>query len=390
MTAPSAIDLADGSAEGRLHTLLEGDGHKDALAVATALSALLPVVGTPSPRLISSVRAAVLVLTEQRLDFNGDDYELVVEQRRAATALLRAAEWSVPVGDGVFSEVGSRLGLPVLSWARPWWPVLEEFAAKATRKPTLERYLAYVRDEDGAAPHLTYPIGSLPEDLTEALEEFTAALVSSEMPTEGAAFFSGMTSLLGSTVRSFLAVVAETVRNQFADPTTALTCPLVRPGLSDGTFPLHADVFHQRLLLNIFERPSSTEGGSLFARSSDWMDAAGHLLTHDERDFLAGIWSFQTWSPNAYTRQEAIVGDPSRRGAFDAALAPVTLRVHLGPGEGYLLTDGIWLHGREWISLIHASDVRLHRLVFDNRTTYADRSCNAVGAALRTDPAAER
>lgn len=48
-----------------------------------------------------------------------------------------------------------------------------------------------------------------------------------------------------------------------------------------------------------------------------------------------------------------------------------SLRIRFGPGEGYWIHDGTWLHGRGYLSQDKATFSRLHRLTYATHNFHA-------------------
>lgn len=136
-------------------------------------------------------------------------------------------------------------------------------------------------------------------------------------------------------------------------------------------FPLHADLFSERVLFNVITEDSGGDGGEIAL-----------LSAAELRGLMAGIPELP---PSVRHQIERALGLKSRSDSFDEVFAlmygshdwvpglraRIEAAQHLVPatcGTGYLLVDGEWLHGRTAASYpIRPS--RLQRLVFDSVTT---------------------
>jgi hypothetical protein len=139
----------------------------------------------------------------------------------------------------------------------------------------------------------------------------------------------------------------------------------------DRGFPVHADLFKSRAILNIISRNDEFHGGDILLISlkdlSDAMYATRSMPTqtielikerlnkrtsHDEFDYIFDL----------------IHGDHPWVNDLESAIESRQICIPGSYGMGYFVIDGQWLHGR---TKIHGSvsNTRLERLVFDTKCT---------------------
>jgi hypothetical protein len=145
----------------------------------------------------------------------------------------------------------------------------------------------------------------------------------------------------------------------------------IKPEACDRGFPVHADLFKSRAILNIISRDDEFYGGDILLISlkdlSDAMYATRSMPTqtielireqlnrrasHDEFDSIFDL----------------IHGDHPWVNDLESAIESRQICIQSSYGMGYFVIDGQWLHGR---TKIHGSvsNTRLERLVFDTRYT---------------------
>jgi hypothetical protein len=152
-------------------------------------------------------------------------------------------------------------------------------------------------------------------------------------------------------------------------------------------FPLHADLYPPQLLLNIYDdvRPG-TGGASTFLRQSRLYRLLAECGVPERlrtliRAVLRGIPDHDLFTL-AFSLLHDEHGQPWSR-ALQDALARHRYMITLTRGQGYLLDDRQWLHGRDRIS-VPVKRSRLHRLIFDSNFTAARRPVPYDGKTGRT------
>jgi hypothetical protein len=168
-------------------------------------------------------------------------------------------------------------------------------------------------------------------------------------------------------IRLVLAALRRSIVEIFDDQDAAYYAPLGSTGPGIGGFAAHSDLYVPELLLNIFEDvPSDGSGASVFISAESFCETLGEVPSVPKtvelkvrallRDELQDD-SFENFYRTLYGR-----GVPWSE-PLQAALARKQARIVMRAGDGYLIHDRLWLHGREAPSC-GVSANRLHRLVF--------------------------
>jgi len=137
-------------------------------------------------------------------------------------------------------------------------------------------------------------------------------------------------------------------------------------------FPLHCDLYAPKLLFNVFEDvPSDDSGASLFLSVIDLqtiMDKIPSLPTGNRSRILACINSSD--GEDHYDEFFDLVHgiDHEYTLELEKEMFARQKRIKLYPGQGYLIHERLWLHGREAPSNGVAEN-RLYRFVFDSFET---------------------
>jgi hypothetical protein len=249
-----------------------------------------------------------------------------------------------------------------------WTPAARSLLAEWRKCPEFpDPILRHLRA--GLPYDYTYSLdGSVSPQLLEATDELAEGYVELERP----AHIILLTNLLddpndGIALHRLLACLRDRVAVLLGDPFGALYAPLSKTGPRAGAFALHADLYKPDMLMNVFDDvPQGRSGASLFL-------SVAKLL-----EILRGLPSVP---PDVYERLESCLSKPvlddryeeffsllhGRRQPWSSELR-VTLRTHqmkikFFRGEGYLIHDRTWIHGRT-APRQGVSPRRLHRLIF--------------------------
>jgi hypothetical protein len=168
-------------------------------------------------------------------------------------------------------------------------------------------------------------------------------------------------------LRFVLAALRRAIVEIFDDQDAAYYAPLGSTGPSAGGFAAHSDLYVPELLMNIFEDvPGDGSGASVFISAKRFCEllretpAVPEKIEHKVRALLRDELQddgFEDFYRTLYGR-----GVPWSE-PLQAALARKQTRIVMRAGDGYLIHDRLWLHGREAPSC-GVSANRLHRLVF--------------------------
>jgi hypothetical protein len=201
------------------------------------------------------------------------------------------------------------------------------------------------------------------------LAELTNSLLSMKPPDE-VVFFTGLLDeqIDGQTLHYLIAILRDTITKKLRSEWGALYAPLATVGEDAGDFPLHCDLYVPELLWNIFEDvPTDGSGAAMFLESKKLLEILSGLKTVPTRT-LTGIQKCltKTLVSDRYTWfYDQLHGDDHPwTAALGRRLRESATSVCLGRGEGYLLHDRLWLHGRQKPKG-SVSKKRVHRLVFD-------------------------
>jgi len=166
------------------------------------------------------------------------------------------------------------------------------------------------------------------------------------------------------------------------DPMSALYAPLGTTTNSvihsaGADFLLHADLYTPNILFNVFEDVTpDASGASLFLQTSSLCDILvsiktlssmninrilNCLTTVDRQDHYTEFFNL------LHSREHKWVNE------LEDKLRTRQMRIKLEKGEGYLIHDRLWLHGREAPST-PVTQKRLHRLIFNTKDIQKDRS----------------
>ncbi len=153
------------------------------------------------------------------------------------------------------------------------------------------------------------------------------------------------------------------------DKMGALYSPLTS-GKQESEFPLHCDLYIPKILFNVYEHvPLDASGSSAFLELSELFDVV--------------IPKLKKVPAGTVQRMKRLIYDDIRKDNYDELFELLydekydwSEKIHqvmdkhkfsikLHKGEGYMLNDRIWMHGRNKTSG-GISPKRLHRLIFNN------------------------
>jgi hypothetical protein len=146
----------------------------------------------------------------------------------------------------------------------------------------------------------------------------------------------------------------------------AMYTPLGQTGSRIGDFPLHADLYIPRVLFNVFEAvPDDGSGASLFLPVPKLRLLMPEIssLPYDVETLILSLLEEDSDYDGFELLDDLLHGPGVWVGDLEAAMERNQLRIKLHSGEGYLLDDRKWLHGRD-AATGGVPPNRLHRLVF--------------------------
>lgn len=150
------------------------------------------------------------------------------------------------------------------------------------------------------------------------------------------------------------------------DPRVAMYTRLGAVGGDAGEFPLHADLYIPSLLFNVFDNVGTGCGGaSIFlpvATLRRLIPSVRTLPAARGRAILA-LFEHETQKDKFDVLYDLLHGLHPWVAELELAMEHRQLSIRLGPGQGYLLHDRKWLHGRTAPDGTVPVD-RVRRLVF--------------------------
>jgi len=225
----------------------------------------------------------------------------------------------------------------------------------------------------GGAPYnSTYSFGEalaarpLRNDLVSFARAFTQIKPQSRILCLTELFFEDLT---GETLAYVLAFVRDVIARSQEDDFAALYTPLGATGLDVAGFPLHADLYKPETLLNVFDDvPLDESGASLFVDVPTFFQLLRELPQlplSTQAELITCLTTPVT--TDRYERFVSLLYDENNEwtNPLFESLQSHQMRIRMTCGEGYLINDRQWLHGRD-APTGGVSPRRLHRLVFSS------------------------
>jgi hypothetical protein len=244
------------------------------------------------------------------------------------------------------------------TWSVPARRFFARYAAHLRRRPAQH----WVR---GSAPYgFTYslPLTSTPsrgfhDDLLDLARSLLALRVSSKIVLLRDLFSSEVDR---TTLRTFLAWMRAALVEIEGDGSAALYTPPSPERAGKNDFLLHADLFAARRVMLVFDDvPADGSGRALLLplARADRALASTSMPTRERRQAIGLVRG--PWHRDGFDRLYSLLyGDKrSWRREVSDRLRREAIAVAFERGEGYLLEDRNWLHGRELVT----GPVRTHR-----------------------------
>jgi len=218
-------------------------------------------------------------------------------------------------------------------------------------------------------------------DLSTLIESIAAVLHRIRLKTDLLLFDQLMDRRIdGRTIRSLFAFVRSALVKLTGDTMAAIYAPLgAVGGAAQGDFPLHADLYAPSFLFNIFDKvPSDGSGQSVFLPMSTMFSIVNELpcIPRTVNLRLRKLVTRPSEVDHYEEFYDLLHGEHPWKESLEDALHDRALHVPLARGQGYLLHDRHWLHGRERPRGRVQRD-RLHRLIFDTKETLRRRHVTA-------------
>jgi hypothetical protein len=179
----------------------------------------------------------------------------------------------------------------------------------------------------------------------------------------------------GTVIRCFFSLARSVLVRETNCSDVAIYAPLgAVGGTAQGDFPLHADLYAPVILLNVFDQISlDCTGASRFLRVPTLLDLLARcgmpeLELRRVRSIVTGVSNVDRYEEF----YDLLHGAHTWTSTLEVQMEAHTFRIALGQGQGYLVHDRRWLHGRDNPTGKVKQD-RLHRLIFDTESTLRRR-----------------
>src|SRR6202035_3975224 len=155
----------------------------------------------------------------------------------------------------------------------------------------------------------------------------------------------------------------------FKNSMSALYPPLT-PMKNQSDFPLHCDLYIPKILFNVFAKVANDNSGcSTFLRLENLFELLREVdsMPDNTKRKLKSIVTSET-GVDRYEDFFTLLHDEDNPwfAELQGKLIKENLRIRFERGEGYMINDRVWMHGREKTNG-GVSIKRLHRLVFNNQ-----------------------
>jgi hypothetical protein len=261
-----------------------------------------------------------------------------------------------------------------LSWSPPMREWLWRWAEKARQLPPPS--LQYFQKKE-----YSYTLALDPSLLSGELRDGLGAAARAFhrlSPARGVTFFDRILDdrINGHALATFLGALRNRMVEMTGDELTAIYAPLGATGEAEqGEFPLHSDLYPPVFLFNIFDRVGKdSSGASLFlpmraarqaVEDSALIPAGVKLRFYRHLDKPSNSDGYEDF-------YDILHGEHRWTAEIEQAMASQQIRVRMLPGQGYLVHDRLWLHGRE-APRGEVRENRLHRLIFDTQKSRQER-----------------
>jgi len=253
-----------------------------------------------------------------------------------------------------------------------WSPAFRRLIAHLRQAGALRRRVSVTRVPSCKPYDKTYTIsyGKLASELRQGIQQFLPSLMAQQSGKK-AIFFRRMLSpsLSSNEIRAVFALLREAFIEQHDNPAASL----YSPEKNDPGFNLHADLYFATKLWLIFDDvPDDGSGASLFLtrkqllRSMQTVPGVPKKAHHAVAQLLD-----LPLAKDSYNKMYDLIYDQRKPWCqrLQTAMTRGMQTVCLYRGEGYLIDDRNWLHGRSPVSQA-VTHRRFHRLTFDMDRDY--------------------
>ncbi|MEK6334703.1 MAG: hypothetical protein AABM67_07130 [Acidobacteriota bacterium] len=178
--------------------------------------------------------------------------------------------------------------------------------------------------------------------------------------------------LCSRSLRYLLAFLRAALVYCSGDPLSALCQPISRSQKTGKEFPLHSDLYIPAILFNVFDdAENDSSGASLFLSVASVIELLGSVksLPDDVRQRITANLT-RMHDRDCYEENYDLLHGCAHKWTQDLEqrMTRRQSKIKLYCGQGYMIHDRKWLHGRESLRG-KLSTKRLHRLIFNTKQT---------------------
>ena len=179
-----------------------------------------------------------------------------------------------------------------------------------------------------------------------------ARSLDSARPSRKIMLFDGLMKpdLTSNGMHALLALLRGALVELAGDERAAMYTPLGEVGKNAGAFPLHADLYIPHMLFNVFDEVSADDtGASTFLSVPALCNLLPSVrpLPARKRQAIIAVFAKESSVDRFEILYDLLHGGHRWVPALEKLLEERQFRIKLQTGQGYLLHDRIWLHGRE-------------------------------------------
>ncbi len=269
----------------------------------------------------------------------------------------------------------SAYGIPFYTWSEFWVRKLSLLNEELSNLETT------VINIDPNEPYgYTYAVVSdatLSSSLLDTVDIITDMLIKLN-PSQGIILFEKLLfdKFTHQSLHNLFSLLSRSLTNrQNLTNSISFHSPIKTEALDKG-FPVHADLFKARAILNVISRTDSFVGGDIlllsFKKLSDAMDATDSMPI-EIKTYIKEALQTRMFNDAFDSIYNLIHGEHPWVNDLRIAIESNQFRIPGLYGTGYFIIDGHWLHGRTKIQG-SVSETRLQRLIFDTKYTISLRT----------------
>jgi hypothetical protein len=314
----------------------------------------------------------------------------------------------------VSAEPSTTLPLPHATWNDDWRPLLTRFARTIEADRIRPRRVSYealplplrLRIEwfklrnGGREPRNLYtvtwhvPVNDLADRGVRAeMLQFAHAFLEYELPAEDAVILTRMLDGHGpDTALAFIGWLRAAIVQIAGEASSAIAAPTGAAGQAedgsgvegDNSFEPHSDMWIPALLFNLFNRTVPGQGETTLMPIDDLWEIAASVGMPAQTRYELRLAPVEAGECDYFDHFNGrLYGEHPWADAMKAALFAASMTVPMAPGEGYLINDRRWLHGRTALDARSlAPEDREHRLY---RLAYNNKRLEAAAARRRLE-----